>query len=64
MLHEHAVGRIAPFGHLRQSDLLETQRTEAGTEVELAGTVVHKVPRCGKKLEEKLVEEERARLGK
>ena len=43
---------------------MEAQRVEAGTEVESAESVVHKVPRSGKKLDEKVVEEERARLGK
>ncbi|MDP1780190.1 MAG: hypothetical protein Q8K73_07940 [Anaerolineales bacterium] len=43
---------------------METQRVTAGKEVESAWSAVYEVPYSGKKLEESVAEEERARLGK
>jgi hypothetical protein len=43
---------------------LEAQRFEAGCKAESACSAVYEVPHSGKKLEENVIEEERARLGK
>ncbi len=42
---------------------METQRVTAWEEVESTCSAVYEVPYSGKKLEESVVEEERARLG-